>query len=137
MYVGNGMLLVLNLPLISIWVKILKVPYAILFPLILLFCLIGSYTLSNSIADIVVMIIFGVIGYFTKKFEFEGAPLVFALVLGPLFENALRQSLLMSNGDLAVFVKRPISAGLLVLAGALLVMAFLFKHRPGKDLRED
>ena len=121
MYIGNAMLLVLNLPLIGIWVQVLKIPYKILFPLILLFCLIGVYTVSNSIFDIYVMIAFGVVGYLMKKFEYEGAPLVLAFVLGPLMENNLRKALILSQGNFSFFFTRPISAACLALAVFLLV----------------
>ncbi len=120
MYLGNAMLLVLNLPLIGLWVKILKIPYPILFPLILLFCLIGAYSLNNSTVEVLIMISFGIIGYFFKKFEYEAAPLVLALVLGPLMEAALRRSLLLSAGDPFVFVTRPISAILMIVSAILL-----------------
>ena len=120
-YIGNVMLLVLNLPLIGIWVQVLKVPYKILFPLILLFCLIGVYTVSNAIFDIYVMIAFGIAGYLMKKFEYEGAPLVLAFVLGPLLENNLRKSLILSRGDFTFFFTRPISAACLLTALFLLV----------------
>ncbi|MCX5907627.1 MAG: tripartite tricarboxylate transporter permease, partial [Deltaproteobacteria bacterium] len=99
MYVGNAMLLVLNLPLIGLWVRLLKVPYAILFPLILLFCLIGGYTVNNKIVDVYIMILFGIAGYLLRKFRYESAPLILAFVLGPLLEDALRQSLIISEGD--------------------------------------
>jgi putative tricarboxylic transport membrane protein len=99
MYIGNVMLLVLNLPLIGLWVKILKIPYPVLFPLILLFCLIGVYSLNNNVAEIGLMLVFGGLGYLMKKFDYEAAPLVLALVLGPMMEHALRQSLIMSNGS--------------------------------------
>ncbi len=115
MYIGNLMLLVLNLPLIGVWVKILKVPYPILFPLILLFCLIGAYSLNNNPAEIGLMLIFGVLGYLMKKFKYDGAPLVLAMVLGPLMDNSLRQSLLMSGGSGMIFFTRPIC---LVILGA-------------------
>ena len=117
MYLGNVMLLVLNLPLIGLWVQVLRVPYRILFPLILLFCLIGVYSVSNSIFDIYVMIGFGAVGYLMKKFDYEGAPLVLAFVLGPLLENNLRKSLILSQGDFAIFVTRPLSAACLVARG--------------------
>ncbi|MBP1723668.1 MAG: tripartite tricarboxylate transporter TctA family protein [Deltaproteobacteria bacterium] len=120
MYVGNVMLLVLNVPLIGIWVKILKIPYPILFPLILLFCLIGVYSVNNNIYEVVIMILFGVVGYLMKKFAYEGAPLILAFVLSPLLENALRQSLIMSNGDFSIFFSRPISL-LLILASLFLL----------------
>jgi putative tricarboxylic transport membrane protein len=121
MYLGNAMLLVLNLPLIGLWVKILKVPYPILFPLILLFCLIGAYSLNNSIVEVLIMVIFGIIGYLFKKFEYEAAPLVLALVLGPMLEAALRRSLLLSAGNPLIFFTRPISAGLMLVSFLLLV----------------
>jgi len=120
MYLGNVMLLILNLPLIGLWVKILKVPYPILFPLILLFCLIGAYSLNNSIVEVFIMVIFGLIGYLFKKFEYEAAPLILALVLGPMLETALRRSLLLSAGDPAIFLTRPISAILILISFFLL-----------------
>jgi putative tricarboxylic transport membrane protein len=121
MYIGNGMLLVLNLPLIGMWVKVLKVPYRILFPLILLFCLIGVYSVSNAVFDIYIMVVFGIVGYLMKKFDYEGAPLVLAFVLGPLLENNLRKSLIMSQGDFSIFFIRPLSAICLLIAFFLLV----------------
>jgi putative tricarboxylic transport membrane protein len=121
MYIGNGMLLILNLPLIGMWVKVLKVPYRILFPLILLFCLIGVYSVSNAVFDIYIMVVFGIVGYLMKKFEYEGAPLVLAFVLGPLLENNLRKSLIMSQGDFSIFFIRPLSAICLLVAFFLLV----------------
>ncbi len=129
MYVGNAMLLVLNLPLIGLWVKILKVPYPILFPLILLFCLIGCYSLNNSVTEVVIMVLFGLIGYAFKKFQYEAAPLVLALVLGPMMENSLRQALLMSGGSPLVFLSRPISAVLMGTAFLLLVFPLIPKFR--------
>jgi putative tricarboxylic transport membrane protein len=120
MYIGNVMLLILNVPLIGVWVKILKVPYPILFPLILLFCLIGVYSVSNNIVEIIIMIIFGIVGYLMKKFKYEAAPLILAFVLSPLLENALRQSLLMSRGSFSIFFNRPISLVLMVVAILLL-----------------
>ena len=110
MYIGNAMLLLLNLPLIGLWVQVLKVPYRILFPMILLFCLIGAYSINYSKMDILIMIIFGIVGYLMKKFQYEGAPLVLAYVLGPMLEMSLRQSLTMSDGKFSIFFTRPISA---------------------------
>jgi putative tricarboxylic transport membrane protein len=110
MYVGNIMLLFLNLPLIGIWVKVLKVPFRFLFPLILLFCLIGSYSVNQRPFDVVLMAGFGIVGYLLRKLDYEPAPLVLAFVLGPLLENALRQSLILSDGSFAIFISRPISA---------------------------
>lgn len=125
MYVGNVMLLVLNLPLIGLWVQLLRVPYAILFPLILYICLIGAYVINNSTIDVTIMLLFGVVGYLMRKFEYEPAPLVLAYVLSPLLENALRQSLILSGGSFGIFMARPISAGCLVGAAALLFSSLL------------
>jgi len=132
MYMGNTLLVLLNLPLIGIWVKLLKIPYRILMPLILLFCLIGAYSLNNSTFDVSIMILFGVIGYLMRKFGYEGAPLVLAFIMGPLLENNLRQSLLMSGGSFAIFVSRPISVVTLSIAFLLLLsnlIPFLKKRR--------
>ncbi len=125
MYVGNIMLLVLNLPLIGLWVRILRVPTSILFPLILLFCIIGSYAENYSIIDVAMMLFFGVAGYFLRKFEYEPAPLILAFVLGPLLETNLRLSLILSDGAFSIFIYRPISAGCLLLALALLLTSFI------------
>lgn len=125
MYIGNFMLLVLNLPLIGVWVKILKIPYTFLFPLILLFCLIGAFSLNNSVGEIGLMLFFGGVGYLLKKFDYEAAPLVLAMVLGPMMENALRQSLIMANGSGAIFFTRPISLGVVLLVLALLILPML------------
>lgn len=124
MYLGNVMLLILNLPLIPLWVKMLKVPYAILFPLILVFCLIGVYSLNFSQVEIGLMIGFGVLGYMMRKFKFEMPPLILALVLGPMMESNLRLSLLLSQGDPTVFVRRPISA-VFILVSAMLIVSSL------------
>jgi putative tricarboxylic transport membrane protein len=125
MYMGNIFLLVLNLPMIGMWVQVLKVPYRILFPLILLFCLIGTYSVNNSSVDLFLMILFGIVGYLMKKIGYEGAPLILAFVLGPMLEQALRQSLLMSRGNFMIFINRPISAGLLGIALILLLSTLL------------
>jgi putative tricarboxylic transport membrane protein len=129
MYIGNLMLLVLNLPLIGLWVKILKVPYPILFPLILIFCVIGSYSLNNSVMEVLIMIFFGFVGYMLKKFDYEAAPLILSLVLGPRLESSLRRSLLMQQGDLTIFLTRPISAVFLVIAVILIFLPLLPKIR--------
>jgi putative tricarboxylic transport membrane protein len=133
MYIGNAMLLVLNLPLIGIWVRILKVPYGILFPLILLFCMIGSYTLKNNIGDVFVMITFGIIGYILRKYEYDILPLVLAFVLGPLMEETFRQSLLLAKGNLSIFVTRPLSLGLLLLAFSMLISSMVQEVRKKKS----
>ena len=136
MYIGNGMLLILNLPLIPLWVQVLKVPYPILFPLILLFCLIGSYSLSNNTFNVFIMILFGVLGYLMRKFQYEGAPLVMAFVLGPLIEQALRRSLIISGGSFEIFFTRPISAVTLLIAIFLLFSSFLIHGRKKKPVSE-
>jgi putative tricarboxylic transport membrane protein len=133
MYIGNLMLLVLNLPLIGMWVQVLKVPYKILFPLILLFCLIGVYSVSNTTFDIYVMIVFGLVGYLMKKFEYEPAPLVLAFVLGPMLENNLRKSLILSQGTFGLFFTRPISAVCLVVALLLLVSPVIPRLRAKRE----
>ena len=122
MFLGNAMLLVLNLPLIPMWVRLLKVPYQILFPLIILFCLIGVYTIQNSIFDVIIMMVFAIFGYFMKKYEFEEAPLVLAFILGPMLEASFRQSLIISDGNLFVFFMRPIAA-VTVIAAILLFLS--------------
>jgi putative tricarboxylic transport membrane protein len=120
MILGNIMLLILNLPLIGMWVKILKVPYKVLFPLIILFCLIGSYSVNFKVIDMVVMLIFGGFGYLMKKYEYDGGPLILAFILGPLLETALRQSLIISHGGMGIFITRP-----LTLASLLIALLFL------------
>jgi putative tricarboxylic transport membrane protein len=132
MYVGNVMLLVLNLPLIGLWVRLLKTPYQLLFPLILLFCLIGTYSLNNNVGDGIVMLVFGVLGYLMRKFDYEAAPLILAMVIGPMMEEALRQSLILSVGSFTIFLERPISAGF-ILAAALLLILSLINRRSGVE----
>jgi len=121
MYVGNVMLIVLNLPLISLWVQVLKIPYHLLFPLIVLFCIIGTFSIAGSAFDLKLMLLFGILGYLMRKFQYEGAPLILAYVLGPLMEQALRQSLLLSGGSFTIFAIRPISAITLAIALFLLL----------------
>jgi putative tricarboxylic transport membrane protein len=120
MYIGNVVLLALNLPLIWLWIRLLRIPYPILAPFILVFVLVGAYSVNNSVFDLGVTVAFGVLGYLMRRLDFEPAPLVLALILGPQLEAALRRSLIYSRGDLTVFFQRPISAGLLALAVALL-----------------
>ncbi len=125
MYMGNAMLVLLNLPLIGIWVKILKVPYHMLFPIILLFCLVGSYSVNNSVAEVLLMVVFGVIGYFLRKFHYPLAPAVLGMVLGKMMEKALRQSLLIAGGEASIFWTRPVSLIIWLIIIALLVSMFL------------
>lgn len=119
MYIGNAMLLVLNLPLVGVWVQLLKVPYAYLAPVIGLFCLVGVYSVQNSVFDIWLMIVFGILGYIARKLDYDSGPMLLAFVLGPLMERSLRQSLLISSGSPAIFFTRPIS-------GTLMLMSVLF-----------
>jgi putative tricarboxylic transport membrane protein len=129
MYIGNVMLLVLNLPLIPIWVKVLKVPYYLLYPLILLFCLIGAYSLENSASDIFIMLVFGILGFLMKKFRYDGAPLILALVLGQRLETSFRRSLIMSHGDFSIFISRPISLAFLITALLLLIIPIITQRK--------
>ena len=125
MWVGNVLLVLLNLPLIGIWVRLLKVPYRLLYPAILLFCCIGVYSLNNSIMDVALAAAFGLIGYVFIKLECEPAPLLLAFVLGPLMEEELRRSVNTARGDWSVFLTRPLSLSLLLVAAALLLMIVL------------
>ena len=136
MYIGNGMLLVLNLPLIPLWVKVLRVPYYLLYPLILLFCLIGAYSLENSNADIIIMLIFGILGFLMKKFRYDGAPMILALVLGQKLETSFRRSLIMSHGDFSIFISRPISLAFLVTAVLLLIIPIITQRKKLSTLEE-
>ena len=125
MYIGNAMLLVLNLPLIGLWVRLLRVRYAVLFPLILFIALIGAYVINGSEMDLYLMLFFGVVGYLMSKFDYEPAPLILAYVLSPILEDSLRQSLIISGGSMGIFVSRPIAAGFLFIALMLLISAVL------------
>ena len=125
MWVGNFMLVILNLPLISIWVQLLMVPYRLLFPAILMFCCIGVYSLNNTPVDVAMTAGFGVLGYVFVKLGCEPAPLLLGFILGPMMEENLRRALLLSRGKASVFFTRPISLGMLVLASILLLMLIL------------
>jgi putative tricarboxylic transport membrane protein len=137
MYIGNVMLLALNLPLIGMWVKLLKVPYNYLAVGVVIFCIIGAYSVNNSAFDVGTVVVFGAIGYLLRKGGFPAAPLVLAMILGPQLERTLQQSLIGSGGDLRVFVERPISATLLIaVAGLLLSPAIRWTWRRGVQSRE-
>src|SRR2546430_1473330 len=135
MYVGNVMLLALNLPLVGLFVTLLRIPYAYLYPLIIMFCVIGVYEVNHSIVDVWIMLIMGVVGYGLKKFGLDPAPLVLGLVISPLFEMSLRQSLIMSNGNWLIFLERPIALVLLIVCAGLLVMSALSLISAHKDWR--
>jgi putative tricarboxylic transport membrane protein len=125
MYVGNVMLLILNLPLIGLWVQLLRVPYRILFPLILLLSVVGAYSANKNVFDLWIMLAFGAGGYLLRKMDYELAPFAFAMVLTPQIEQALRQSLIMSRNSPMIFIERPIAAGLLLVVAALIVALML------------
>jgi putative tricarboxylic transport membrane protein len=137
MYIGNAMLLLLNLPLIGLWVRILKIPYAYLFSSIILFCLVGSYTINNSLTDMYVMILFGIVGYLMNKFDYEPVPLILALVLGPMMENAFRRSMILSDGSFLIFFTRPISGILLALVLFMLISPLFMKKRLAEDMMKE
>jgi putative tricarboxylic transport membrane protein len=125
MWIGNLMLVILNLPLIGIWIKLLTVPYRVLYPAILAFCCIGLYTLNNNNFDVYMAVIFGFIGYIFYKLHCEPAPLLLGFILGPMMEENLRRALLLSRGDWTTFATRPLSAGLLLAALAMIVVVML------------
>jgi len=125
MWIGNLMLVILNLPLIGIWIKLLAVPYRVLFPVILVFCTIGVYSLNYNVFDIWVTALFGAVGYLWAKLKCEGAPLLLGLVLGSMMEENFRRALLLSRGDYTTFITRPLSLTLLVMALILVVLVAL------------
>jgi TctA family transporter len=125
MWIGNVMLILLNLPLIGIWVKLLQIPYRYLYPAILVFCCIGVYTVNNSIIDVYITASFGIIGYLFFKLGCEPAPLLLGFVLGPMMEENFRRALLLSRGDFTTFVTRPLSLGLLIAAALLVIVVML------------
>ena len=125
MWIGNLMLLVINLPLIGIWVQLLKVPYRFLYLSILLFCAIGVYTVGNSPFSVLVAAFFGVLGYIFIRLECEPAPMILGFVLGPLMEDNLRRAMRISGGEPMIFIERPISLGLLIAAATLLLIVAL------------
>src|ERR671917_571048 len=133
MWVGNLMLLIINLPLVGLWVRLLKVPYRLMFPAIVMFCCIGIYSINSLPTDIMFIGFFGLVGYMLIKFGFEPAPMLLGFVLGRLMEENLRRALLISRGDMMTFLDRPISAGLLAVAVILLVIALLPTVRKSRD----
>jgi putative tricarboxylic transport membrane protein len=133
MWIGNAMLVIINLPLVGVWVRLLRVPYRLLFPAILIFCYIGVYSLSNEPIDAVITAAFGLIGYVLIKLDFEPAPMLLGFVLGPLMEENLRRAMLIARGDPTVFVSRPISATLIGISAFLLIIALLPMIRKKRD----
>jgi TctA family transporter len=125
MWVGNFFLVILNLPLIGMWIKLLSVPYRYLYPSILVFMAIGVFSLSNNPFDVLIMAVFGVLGYICVKLECEPAPMILGFILGPLMEENLRRAMLLSRGDPFVFFQKPISLGFMIASFALLVIVAL------------
>jgi putative tricarboxylic transport membrane protein len=133
MWIGNVMLLVINLPMIGMWVKLLQVPYRHLYPAILVFCSIGVYSTNNNVFDVYQTVVFGVLGYMFSKLKMEPAPLLIGFVLGPMMEEHLRRAMLLSRGDPTVFIERPISATMLGIAVLTLGLMLMPSLRKGKD----
>ena len=125
MWVGNLMLVLINLPLVGVWVRLLRVPYRLLYPLILIVCCIGVYSVNNSATDVYMTAVFAIVGYWLVKHNFEPAPMLLGFVLGPLMEENLRRAMLIARGDASVFITRPISGTLLAIAAILLIVALL------------
>ena len=125
MWLGNLMLVVINLPLVGVWVKLLQVPYRFLFPAILVFCSIGVYSINNAPFDCVITAVFGIVGYWLAKHDFEPAPMLLGFVLGPLMEENLRRAMLIARGDPTTFITRPISGSLIAIAVVLVTIAVL------------
>jgi putative tricarboxylic transport membrane protein len=133
MWIGNALLLIINMPLIPLWVRLLRVPYQLMFPAILIFCCIGIYSVNNSPNDVILTAGFGLFGYALYKFGFEPAPLLLGFVLGKLMEEKLRQALVLSRGDFTTFIENPVSAGLLFVAVIVVVVAVLPTIRKGRE----
>jgi len=137
MWIGNLMLVILNLPLICIWVRLLTVPYRFLFPAILMFCSIGAYSVNNSIMDVMFVSGFGLLGYILRKLACEPAPLILGFILGPMMEENFRRAMLLSHGNPAIFLTQPVSLGLLVAAALLLLIVVFPKGRRQREIREE
>jgi len=135
MYVGNVVLLILNLPLVGLFVNLLRIPYPFLYPAILVFCVLGVYAVNQSVVDVWIMAIMGALGYLLRKFEFDTAPIVLGVILAPMLEMALRQSLAMSGGNYAIFFSRPIAATMLLVGLALLLLSLRPLLARGADWR--
>jgi putative tricarboxylic transport membrane protein len=136
MYVGNIVLLILNLPLVGLFVNLLRIPYSYLYPAILCFCILGVYSVSNSVVDVWIMLIMGAFGYVLRKTGFEPAPIALGLILAPMLELSVRQSLAMSGGSYAIFLQRPIAIGMFAIAAVLILLGLkplLFKSKDWRD----
>ena len=134
MWIGNVFLLILNLPLIGLWVRMITAPYHLLFPAILMFCAIGVYSLNNSTFDVYLMALFGLLGYVFHKLECEPAPMLLGFLLGPMMEEYLRRALTISRGDATTFLTRPISASMLAIAVVAMVIVLLPAIRKTREV---
>jgi len=134
MWVANLMLVIINLPLIGIWVRLTRVPYRLLFPAVLMFCAIGAYSFNHSVFDVVLTMVFGLLGYVLLKLRCEPAPLLLAFVLGPMMEENLRRAMLIGRGDPTLFITRPVSCAILIVAAALLIATILPSIRRARDV---
>ncbi|MGE5839906.1 MAG: tripartite tricarboxylate transporter permease, partial [Deltaproteobacteria bacterium] len=130
MYIGNVILIILNLPLVGLFINLLRVPFRILFPVILLVCLVGTYAVNASVAELLILLVSGVLGYLFRKLDFDIAPFILAMIIGPTLEMTFRQSLMRSGGDFSIFWKSPISLVLLALSGVLLMWNVYRALRP-------
>jgi putative tricarboxylic transport membrane protein len=133
MWICNLALIVINLPLVGVWVRLLRVPYRHLFPMIVIFCAIGIYSVNNAPFDVTMTAIFGIVGYWLVKHDFEPAPMILGFVLGPLMEENLRRAMLIARGDATVFLTRPISATLLAISTLMLILAILPNLRKKRE----
>jgi TctA family transporter len=129
MWVGNLMLVLLNLPLIGIWVRMLTIPYHLLFPAIFAFCCIGVYSVNNNLFDVWLSLVFALLGYFLLKVRLDPTPLILGFVLGPILENNFRRTLMLSNGDFSIFLQRPVALFLLLTAAALVILPAILRRR--------
>ena len=136
MYVGNVVLLILNLPLVGLFVNLLRIPYSYLYPAILCFCILGVYSVSNSVVDVWIMIAMGAFGYALRKFNYDLAPIALGLILAPMLELSVRQSLAMSGGSYGIFFDRPIAVAMFVAAAVLVLLALKPLVFRSKDWRE-
>jgi putative tricarboxylic transport membrane protein len=134
MFIGNLVLLILNLPLVGLFVRMLLVPYRVLLPFIVLFCVIGAYAVNNQVFGVWLMLIFGVLGYFLRKGNYPATPVVLGLVIGPMLEGSLRQALTVSQGDISVFFTRPLSLAMLIIALGVVSVPFWRKATRKKEV---
>jgi len=137
MYIGNIILLMLNLPLVGIWAKLATLPYAIMGPVILIISIVGAYSVNNSLFDVFSCLVFGIIGYLMRKYSWPTLPLVLCFILGPLLERALVESLAMSGGSVLIFFKRSISLGLLIMAAVLLFISIKLMTRTKRRVKKE